>query len=1040
MGKGGGGGGQTTSTSYQTNIPEYARPYVETMLGATQQQLFQGNKTPVTTDPETGQTTGGQFEITGFKPYQAYGGTYDKEGNAVLGPDGKPIYDAGKSIAGFQRMQTDAQKGIAGLQMPGEFGQASGITQAAAQNAQNMGYQGNYARNQFQGPAQYQNAQFGMQQAQAPNLQNYQMQGPADVQSQGYDAATMQGAQTGFGPNLQNYQMGPAERVSAQNFGGQSAQDYMSPYMQNVVDVQQREAQRTADIAGTQRGANAARSGAFGGSRQAVMDAEAARNLSTQKGDIQAQGLQAAYGQAQQQFNADQARQMAAQQANQGAGLTVGQQNLGANLGIQQLGTQTGAQMSLANLSNEQQASVQNQAAQNQARGMNSQQAMQAALANQQSGLTTGQQNLSANLGIQQLGAGQDMQAQLANQQAYQTAQQAAEQSRQYGYGQNMNAAQQRAQYGLAANQLNAQQQQFGATYGQNANAQALAAANQLAGIGQQGLTAQQGIYGMQNQVGAQQQALEQQKINQAMTDYANAQQYPLMQLGTMSNMLRGLPMQAQTTSQYQAAPNALTQGIGAVGAYGALNNAGMFGTTKTSAEGGVIKSYASGGITSYDVGGAVEADLEDMDIDGLQRQVKESSSPRIKQMAQRILAEKKMAAPRMAGGGIIAFAKGDQVEDEFDGMQMATADDARDPRVVSDAEPLPNEGIMMAAATPRPAPKTPAPAPVATTPTAPAPEPVDAFANAQKDQAAQQKVANTSLADLVAEDKALRKSMGVDTSPARETYRAEQMAERANLKDEAERQRQMRLAEFFASWGSTPGSTLAAGMNALKKSIPGMVDDQKEAKRLKRESDKILFDIDEATRLEELGFIDRATAKKEKASTHAQELNKQILTAQTQRIGYEKQLEGTKITADRMVRSQEGTAARADQRGQETQRYNFQRTEQEAKKAVANLEAQIAKEAKDNTAYVAAKRVAESTVRGDQKGKEKARATVNEVESSWKARREAANSDLTLARDQLNEINKGMGIGVKKNDNSGKDGAPTKRPSLDDPSLQRTQ
>ena len=36
----GGGGGPTQTTVQNTNIPEYARPYVETMLGATQQQLF----------------------------------------------------------------------------------------------------------------------------------------------------------------------------------------------------------------------------------------------------------------------------------------------------------------------------------------------------------------------------------------------------------------------------------------------------------------------------------------------------------------------------------------------------------------------------------------------------------------------------------------------------------------------------------------------------------------------------------------------------------------------------------------------------------------------------------------------------------------------------------------------------------------------------------------------------------------------------------------------------------------------------------------
>jgi hypothetical protein len=880
------------------------------MLGATQKQLF--NTTP--TLDESGNPTGGT-DITGFKPYQAYGGTYDEKGNQTA-------YDPGKAIAGFQPMQTEAQKGIAGLQMPGEFGQASGITQAAAQNAMNMGYQGDYARNQFRGPAQYQNGQFSMQQAQAPDLQNYQMQGPADVQSQGYDAATMQGAQTGYNPNLQNYQMGPAERVSTQNFGGQSAQDYMSPYMQNVVDIQQREAQRSADIAGTQRNAQAVGAGAFGGSRQAVMEAEAARNLATQKGDIQAQGLQAAYGQAQQQFNTDQARQQAAQQANQQAGLTVGQQNLGANLGIQQLGAQTGLQSALANLSNEQQAAVQNQAAQNQARGMNSQQAMQAALANQQSGLATGQQNLAANLGVQQLGSGQNMQAQLANQQAYQTAQQAAEQSRQYGYGQNMTAAQQRAQYGLAANQLNAQQQQFGATYGQNANAQALAAANQLAGIGQQGLTAQQGIYGLQNQVGAQQQALEQQKINQAMTDYANAQQYPLMQLGTMSNMLRGLPMQAQTTSQYQAAPNAITQGIGAVGAYGALNNAGMFGAPGK-AEGGVIKGYAAGGITSYDVGGAVEADLEDMDIDGLKRQVKESSSQRVKQMAQRILAEKQMPAPRMAGGGIIAFAKPTDennyslVSDPMGTGAFEIMDTPRSANAPSFLEKLTNEpqwkidarreqaakaeqaAAKAAADVPKDKGITEVPA-VAKERVTPAPTPAPAAGPRQPGILSASKPdefmspmikERDRYSKLAAEDEgvaAKRLEDAAGPNVGRENYRAEEMARRANLKDEAERQKQMRLAEFFASWGSTPGPVLVAGMNALKKSIPGMVEDSKEAKKLQRESDKIIYDIDEATRLEKAGHRKEARALIQQAATNAAHLNSNITS-----------YAGHKLTAD---------------------------------------------------------------------------------------------------------------------------------------------
>jgi hypothetical protein len=127
-------------------------------------------------------------------------------------------------------------------------------------------------------------------------------------------------------------------------FGAQASQ-YMDPYMQNVVGIQQREAQRMADIASTQRGAQAVRSGAFGGSRQAITDAEAARNLATQQGDIQARGLQDAYGRGQQQFNTEQ--QLREQSRQYGAGLGLqglqtalqGAGQMGA-LGGQQFGQQ----------------------------------------------------------------------------------------------------------------------------------------------------------------------------------------------------------------------------------------------------------------------------------------------------------------------------------------------------------------------------------------------------------------------------------------------------------------------------------------------------------------------------------------------------------------------------------------------------------------------------------------------------------------------------------------------------------------------------
>lgn len=80
-----------------------------------------------------------------------------------------------------------------------------------------------------------------------------------------------------------------------------SVQDYMNPYLQNVVDIQAREARRQAEIGRNAEQARLAQAGAYGGSRQAIMEAERQRNLGTQIGDIQEKGLMAAYDQAQKQ-------------------------------------------------------------------------------------------------------------------------------------------------------------------------------------------------------------------------------------------------------------------------------------------------------------------------------------------------------------------------------------------------------------------------------------------------------------------------------------------------------------------------------------------------------------------------------------------------------------------------------------------------------------------------------------------------------------------------------------------------------------------
>jgi len=349
-GGGGGGGGQPDKTTQVTELPEWARPYAKDTLAK-----------------------GAALTDINQNPYQTYGAN---------------------RIAGFSPMQQQSFQGAANMQPSQQLGTASNMAQAAGIGALGTNYQAGRFGNQFQDPGQYQPGQFSMSEAQAPNLQNFQMD--------------------------------PAERVRTQSFNRPgSAEAYMSPYMQNVVDIQKREAQRQSGIQGTQQQAQATQAGAFGGGRDAIMRAERERNLGQQMGDIQATGSQAAFQNAQQQFNAEQQARLQAQQANQQAGLTVGGQNLGARLGVQQLGAGQNLQAQLAN----QQAFQQAQRDAEQSR---------------------------------QFGAGQGLQAANLGAQYGQSAQQLGEQSRQYGAGLGMQGLQTGLQAAGQLGQLGGQQFQQG--------------------------------------------------------------------------------------------------------------------------------------------------------------------------------------------------------------------------------------------------------------------------------------------------------------------------------------------------------------------------------------------------------------------------------------------------------------------------------------------------------------------------------------------------------------------------------------------------
>lgn len=219
-----GGSQPTQSTVTQTSIPEYAQPYFENLLNASQSEISQ--------------------------PYQPYGN---------------------QRIAGFSPDTNASFGGIRDLNLLG-----NPTTDTAAANAYNYG-------NQAAGFA-------------------------------------------GFTPS----------NVSTQMFPSADMSQYMNPYINNVLDVlQNRTNQQWNEMAG-QRNTAAQRAGAFGGSRQAVENALAARNLNTQLGDQQAQLLNQGYNTATGIWQSDMGRALQAAMANQQAGIQ------GAQVGIQ--GLQTGLQ------------------------------------------------------------------------------------------------------------------------------------------------------------------------------------------------------------------------------------------------------------------------------------------------------------------------------------------------------------------------------------------------------------------------------------------------------------------------------------------------------------------------------------------------------------------------------------------------------------------------------------------------------------------------------------------------------------------------
>jgi len=158
--------------------------------------------------------------------------------------------------------------------------------------------------------------------ANAP-MQTYQgplTAGQSALQNQQF-AGLSQMAQTGYNP--MDYQ--------SQDFNQEQAQKYMNPYLSASLAPQLSELQRQAQINNTMDASKLTGAGAYGGGRQAVLMGEQNRNLLDKSNQLIGQGYNTAYSNAMSQFNADQARQAAAQQN------TEASRQFSANQGIKTL-------------------------------------------------------------------------------------------------------------------------------------------------------------------------------------------------------------------------------------------------------------------------------------------------------------------------------------------------------------------------------------------------------------------------------------------------------------------------------------------------------------------------------------------------------------------------------------------------------------------------------------------------------------------------------------------------------------------------------
>lgn len=182
--------------------------------------------------------------------------------------------------------------------------------------------------------------------------------GPTDLQGQAFSGLASLVAPDGAGAGTAgagtvadkaaNMSYDPTV-FSANTFDSDTAQQYMNPFLDGALDPQLEELRRQHQISRQNTNSRLTKAGAYGGGRQAVMEAEALDNLARLQNEVVGTGYRDAYDRAYTSYAGDENRRLQAE------GMGESSRQFGAGLGLDALGRELQARQAQSSLARNEQ-------------------------------------------------------------------------------------------------------------------------------------------------------------------------------------------------------------------------------------------------------------------------------------------------------------------------------------------------------------------------------------------------------------------------------------------------------------------------------------------------------------------------------------------------------------------------------------------------------------------------------------------------------------------------------------------------------------